>query len=527
MKMIIVDDEIGIANSIKGIFEHNELGIDEICVFDSGADALDRIKRGDIDILMTDIRMPEMDGLELSRYAIGITPEIKIIMCSGYDDFEYAQAAIRIGVMEYLLKPVTIEEVTEAVERAADMLRKESLKNKIKAEYESSLDMYIQNTKNMLSAKLIQKNGVLKSEELKKYFELIKLKDTPRAGCVACIGIMPQGGSGLWDISKDISLLRFGVDNILNEMLEGIGSSFYDGSNCNVVFLFGDSESEYTKTVKNCMESLCDTLGVEFSVGIGSTLEDVSNMYHSYCEALTACRHGAFYKKSGICNIKELKTSYRYPEELERRLLERVSFASAENEETVENVIDKYIDDVASKGNIPISDIKTICSNILIACVKKLQSLNSSGQEPVISKWLEGNSAAETIDELRQNLISSMKQAQELLESSSGDKNRLLVENAKKYIEEHMSEDLSLENVSRIFFFSSRYFARLFKEYTGKSYSDYVNDTKMEIAKQYLANTDFNIGEIARRIGYDDQGHFGRNFKKYTGMKPSEFRKRK
>ena len=100
------------------------------------------------------------------------------------------------------------------------------------------------------------------------------------------------------------------------------------------------------------------------------------------------------------------------------------------------------------------------------------------------------------------------------------------LKNAKKYIEEHISEDLSLEVVSKIFFFSSRYFARLFKEYTGKTYSDYVNDTKMEIAKDYLSNTDFSIGEIGRKIGYEDQGHFGRNFKKYTGLKPSEYRKR-
>ena len=76
------------------------------------------------------------------------------------------------------------------------------------------------------------------------------------------------------------------------------------------------------------------------------------------------------------------------------------------------------------------------------------------------------------------------------------------------------------------FFFSSRYFAKLFKEYTGKSYSGYVNDIKMEFAKKLLLNTDFSIGEIARKTGYDDQGHFGRNFKKYTGMKPSAYRKR-
>ena len=132
MKMIIIDDEIGIANSIKNVFDWKEFGIEEVYVFDSGVEALERIRVGDIDILMTDIRMPEMDGLELSRCAKEIIPDMKIIMCSGYDDFEYAKAAMRIGVMEYLLKPVTLEEVTAAVKSAAEALHQEKIKNKIK-----------------------------------------------------------------------------------------------------------------------------------------------------------------------------------------------------------------------------------------------------------------------------------------------------------------------------------------------------------------------------------------------------------
>ena len=152
----------------------------------------------------------------------------------------------------------------------------------------------------------------------------------------------------------------------------------------------------------------------------------------------------------------------------------------------------------------------------------------SSGEEDcAISEWLGKRKEYENIDELKENLLSHMKKADELLDVWIKDKNKLLVEDAKRYIEDNIDQDLSLEVVSRRFFFSSRYFAKLFKEYTGKAYSDYVNDIKMEFAKKLLLNTDFSIGEIARKIGYDDQGHFGRNFKKYTGTKPSAYRKRR
>ena len=528
MKMIIIDDEIGIANSIKNIFDWNEIGIGEVCVFDSGADALERICIGDIDILMTDIRMPEMDGLELSRRAKEITPDMKIIMCSGYDDFEYAKAAMRLGVMEYLLKPVTLEEVTYAVKRAADARRKEKVKNKIKNEYENSLDMYIQNTKNMISAKLIQKKATLKESELKKYFEIIGVPYIPETGCTVCVKIIGQTFVESWDLKDDFSLLCFAMDNVLNEILSGVGHSFYDGSGSTVIFMFGMADAaEYKELTEKCISALRETLGVEIAVGIGNISGCINTLYDSYCMALNSCRHGAFYKKSGICDVDKFDNYYQYPQELENKLLNKMSVANQNGDETVEKIINEYFDEVIKNGNIPVQDIEAICDNILIACAKKLQSMNSKEEECTVSEWLGKREELENIDDLKDNLLRHIKRAEELLDNWTKDKNKLLVENAKRYIEDNIDKDLSLEMVSRRFFFSSRYFAKLFKEHTGKTYSDYVNDIKMEFAKKLLFNTDFSIGEIARKTGYDDQGHFGRNFKKHTGMKPSEYRKRR
>ena len=527
MKMIIIDDEIGIANSIKNVFDWKEFGIEEVYVFDSGVEALERIRIGDIDILMTDIRMPEMDGLELSRCAKKITPDMKIIMCSGYDDFEYAKAAMRIGVMEYLLKPVTLEEVTGAVKSATEAICQEKVKNKIKHEYENSLDMYIQNTKNMLSAKLIQKNTVLKESELKKYFEIIGVPYIPQSGCAVCIKVIGQTKGESWDLKEDFSLLCFAMDNILNEILSGVGHSFYDGFSCTVIFMFGKNDiSEYRDIIDKCISSIRQTLGVEISVGIGDISEQINSLYGSYSTAFNACRHGAFYKKSGVCDVDEVDSHYQYPQQLENRLLDKISVTNKNDEESVETIINEYFDEVIKNGNIPVQGIEAICDNILMACAKKIQSMSSQEEDCAVSQWLGKREEHENIDQLKENLLSRIKKAEEQLDVWIKDKNKLLIEDAKRYIEDNIDKDLSLEVVSRRFFFSSRYFAKLFKEYTGKSYSGYVNDIKMEFAKKLLLNTDFSIGEIARKTGYDDQGHFGRNFKKYTGMKPSAYRKR-
>ena len=206
--------------------------------------------------------------------------------------------------------------------------------------------------------------------------------------------------------------------------------------------------------------------------------------------------------------------------------MDKISVTNKNDEESVETIINEYFDEVIKNGNIPVQGIEAICDNILMACAKKIQSMSSEEEDCAVSEWLGKREEHENIDQLKENLLSRIKKAEEQLDVWIKDKNKLLVEDAKRYIEDNIDKDLSLEVVSRRFFFSSRYFAKLFKEYTGKSYSGYVNDIKMEFAKKLLLNTDFSIGEIARKTGYDDQGHFGRNFKKYTGMKPSAYRKR-
>lgn len=523
MKLMIVDDEIGVANAIRSLYDWNALGIDKTYVFDSAVEALEQLRNEAADILITDILMPGIDGLELTQKVLDFSPDTKVIMCSGYDDFEYAQQAVRLGVMEYLLKPVTIEEIVSAVQRAIHTINQERSKRKIEQEYAKNIDLYSKNAKNIYSALIIRESRDLSETELSEFLRLIKAKETPEWGFCFCIKVIGQNENRLWNLKEDLSILYFAIDNILNEMLESRGCAFDPGVNA-AAFFFGTGIEDGVEKVYRCRNALQDMLGIKVAVGIGKVTRPITNLYESYRQAQLACEHCAFYLRDEILKYEEMQLIYSYPVEVESKLLSKITIAAEDGKESVEDIVDSYFDKVIEEANLSAEDIKSICDSILISCIKKLHTLDEEATP--LQQWLKKEQDFQNINDVKRNLILKIKEMEDVLKKDKTNKNRILIENVKKYISENLSENLSLETVSKKFYFSSRYFAHLFKEYSGINYIDYINDIRMKEAQRCLVNTSMSIHEIAKRVGYEDQGHFCRNFKKFTGKNPSEYRKK-
>ncbi|MBP3359297.1 MAG: helix-turn-helix domain-containing protein [Clostridia bacterium] len=525
MRMLIVDDEIVAANAICNVFDWRTLDIDEVKVLDSGLDAIEIIKAGGVDILLTDIKMPDLDGLTLSRQSLRVQPELKIILFSGYDDFEYAQKAMRIGVLEYLLKPVTLEEVVPAVRRAVSKCRQERFKRQMEADYIENENKYKDNLVRTVSLKLIQSGEYLKEQEKQEYFRLLQLENIPEKCCAACLKFFEYQQNAIWDIERDSELLRFAVKNVLDELLEGRGISFHTARNNIAILIFNvHSEIECIAKARECLQTINKTLEIGAVIGVGR-LASVSKMYESYQDAQKACNVEYFYEKNGVTHADDLKKEeYTYPQELEEKLLKKIALGR-QNEESFASILNQYFDAVQGERILTVQTMQNICSTLLMMVFKKLQSLDIDTENIDIIQWMEELKQLHTLRQFRQFMLRKMRIVNDKIARMGISKNKLLVLNAQKYIEEHLDGDLSLETMAKMFFLSSRYFAALFKEYTGVALSDYINNCRMEKAKYLLLNTDQSVGNIARKTGYDDQGHFSRNFKNYTGMKPSEYKK--
>ena len=514
MKMIIVDDEIGVAAAIKRLYDWSELGIDEVFVFESASEALEKIRERDAYILMTDIMMPEINGLELTRLAMEIMPDMQIIIFSGYDDFKYAQEAMRIGAREYLLKPVSMEEITSAVKRAAENI---SAKSTV-SEYDSK------NEKNMFANLLINEGVHLSDIKFQEYTELIKFDGTPQWGLCFCVKITNCENQNGWNEEKDLPVLYVAVDNVLNEVLEGRGSAFNNNSGMVIAFLFGKEGCGYMEKISECRAVLQRALKISVAVGVGSMTEFSGSLYESYNEALTACEQCAYYSKSEIMRFCDLNLKYSYSQNAEKELLAELENGEDVSEERLCGIIGDFFAEVKKEGSIPPYYFEKICDRIVFECLKKLEMYGIEVGSDVKNSIKKRHNS---IDELEQGFTSCITMIAETLKNKKNDRYKVMTETVKQYIGRSLSEDLSLKTVSNQFHFSSRYFAHIFKKYTGDNYTAYVNNVRMEEAKRLLRMSDMNINEIAKSVGYTDEGHFSRNFKSVVGVRPSEYRREK
>ncbi len=512
MKMIIVDDEIGVANAIKRLYDWSQLEIDEVFVYESARDALEKLKERDLYILMTDIMMPEINGLELTRLAVEMNPDIQIIIFSGYDDFKYAQEAMRAGAREYLLKPVSLEEVIAAVRRAAE-----------NAAAENELSEYDRkNEKNMFANLLINESVHLSETKFRDYMDLIKFDGKPQWCLCFCVKITDCKKRSDWNTENDLPILYVAVDNVLNEILEGKGSSFNNNTNSVTAFLFGTQQDDYGKIISECKSVLQQTLDISAAIGVGTAEEFSGNMSKSYKEALTACEHCAQYSKPEILCFSDLHFQFGYPQEIETALLSELEKGENVSKQRLSEIISRYFADIKMKSNIPAYYAENICDRMFFACLKKAESFGIDiGDET----RHEIKKNTDNIDGLERRFTEGLEKIATAMQSKSNDKNKMLTETVKQYIGKNLDKDLSLDTVSKQFHFSSRYFAHIFKQYTGGNYTAYVNGVRMEEAKRLLKMSDLTINEIAGRVGYGDMGHFSRNFKSVVGKRPSEYRR--
>lgn len=514
MKMIIVDDELGVAESVKIIYDWTEFGIDDVFVYVSAKEALEKLKERERYILITDIMMPDIDGLELTKTAIEMNPDIQVIIFSGYDDFMYAQKAMRAGAIEYLLKPVSLEEIISAVRRAAQNI---SSKTDI-SEYDR------QNEKNMYSNLLINESMRLPDERFRDYTELIKFNGTVKWGVCFCVKIIECKNQSSWDIEKDLPILYVAVDNVLNELLAGRGNSFNNNTGTVIAFLFGTETYDHMEIIADCKSILEETLDISVAVGVGTAEKFNGTLCEDYKNALQACEHFAYYQKSEILKFEDLRFRYDYPQNTENMLLSETDKGENASTERFNEIIDAYFVDMRKKADIPTYYFEKICDEMIFVCFKKMESLGFE-----ISSELKQNikQKRNNISDLKSGFEECFKIIAEILKHENKDKQDIMIEKVKYYIAQNLDSDLSLKTVSKQFHFSTRYFAHVFKLCTDSNYTQYVNSVRMEEAKRLLRMSNLNINEIARRVGYSDVGHFSRNFKSIVGKRPSEYRRDK
>ncbi len=499
-KVMIAEDEPFINDSIRKMIEMLDLRFSVgACVYD-GDEAVQRLKEGSFDVVFTDIRMPGMDGLELLKYISENYPRTITVVLSGYEIFDYAQKALKYRVFEYLLKPVTITEIKELLERIADQLekraevQKEEYYHRVFSGVEKD-EASRQNRKYWYKMFLINMGSVKDAEDF-----------------------MEKG-----NLSE-----KAGADDVRNRMDELLVKTdtetwiWFSGRFPEEYVLIEEYEKNAAESGAGTAKKLCASLCSISPITVleGRQLQDINALYGEYRTLHKWLTQHLVFGSSSYLTLNEIKKSgYRQLSEEEKESL--YLLAKAGHIKNLENRIEMLLEDCAKRG-LTQKELEREIQQSFAVIIKGVRAENHFSQTTVEHEVHVSISLADNYRELCLSLMDMLYAV--MGKQNEGEEERL-VDTIRQYLDENYSEKITTKDLSKKFGLVPSYLSMLFRQAHGMSPSDYVNNLRISRAKQLLLeDVSLSVKEIAEMVGYTDQLYFSKVFKKETGKTPSSFR---
>ena len=497
LKIFLAEDEVIVRETIKRMIPWEELGFELVGEAADGEMALPLLIRQKPDLLITDIKMPFMDGLTLAKLAKKELPELKIVILSGYDDFNYAKQAISIGVEDYLLKPITKNALIERLSEIRSRYEHEKTQKEYYEKFQREMQAYEKNSS-------------------RDFFEAL-----------VC------GSMDMMEVYKKAEKL---------EMMEG----FFSGNPLAMLFrsnifsygvLLKGQKENIEKITKECVKKIKGILNRkeskrEWFLAVGQPVERLSQIKKSYQRYLYD-ENILYYNememmehRSGQADtndnayLKKVDVNALNPAILQK-------FLSNGLQEETENFVKDYFYAIGQEPMESLVFRNYVILNVRFSVLSFLKSLGCDTEE------MEPENTEEILAESGKNIESAITYAKKMIsqaitirDQNSGNKNRSILKTAVDFIDEHyMDEDISLNTAANVANVSSNHFSALFSQNMGQTFIEYLTTLRMNKAKELLRCTGMRSSEVAGEVGYKDAHYFSYLFKKTQGMTPSEYRK--
>ncbi len=525
-RIMIVDDESEVREGIASRVDWKAAGFTIVATAENGQDALEKAEFVDLDVVLTDIKMPYMDGLTLGAELLSRYPATKLIILSGFDEFEYAKEAIKLNVLEYVLKPVNADELLLVLQRA---------KAQLDAEFRAKQDIEALRTRYEQALPLLKDQclreilaGSVPAEEAARliahYGIRLNIENPMIVAVFDTSGHIPAGSV----ITQE--LLPVSVRALVDAALEGKCSyaTFLSFYNVIVVSSWVNDPVDHMVTVANEICAECKSLfGVEMTAGIGRRCNEVSLLRESLFEARSALEYYRVVGGGKAIYIRDVERMTRHPATLdsryEQRLTAAVKFGSGDQ---IETEIDEIL--AGLSGVVP-GDWKyrAYVTGILNALNQMIGRYDLPADEIMDGEgtllFQEGGRANHAA--LKQWLVAVCVRISGYMNQRRSSMAETLVEKAKQFILRHYADsDLSVEAVCEHLHISQSYFSSIFKQDTGRSFVQYVTDLRMDRAAELLRESDDKTYVIAQRVGYEEPNYFSYVFKRKFGVSPSQYR---
>ena len=542
IKVFLVEDEKIIRKSIKNNVKWEENGFEFAGEAPDGEMALPMIEKLHPDIVITDIKMPFMDGLTLARLAKKEIPGLKVVILSGYDDFNYAKQAIGIGVEDYLLKPITKNALIERLSEIRSRYEHEKTQKEYYEKFQREMQAYEKNSSRDFFEALV--DGSMDMMEVYKRAEKLGLDIVAEAYNVLIFTMnCDEDFSGQRD---EYSSWEAESLELLENFFAGHSSAMLFRSN---IFSYGVLLKGQRETIEEntraCVDEIRKILSRqdgrrEWFLAVGQSVERLSQIQKSYHTASRAFSQRYRYDEN-ILYYDEMETM-EHPggqaETEDNAYLQKVDvnalnpailqkFLSNGLQEETENFVKDYFYAIGQEPMESLVFRNYVILNVRFSVISFIKGLGCDTNE------MESADTEEVLAESGKNMESAIayakkmiSQAIEIRDQNSGNKNRSILKTAVDFIDSHyMEEDISLNTVANVANVSSNHFSALFSQNMGQTFIEYLTTLRMNKAKELLRCTGMRSSEIAGEIGYKDAHYFSYLFKKTQGMTPSDYRK--
>ena len=511
--VLIVDDEKMIRDGIKSAMPWKDINISKVYTAVSAEKALDVIRTEEIHILLTDINMPKLSGLEMIDEIKKTDSDVDIIVFTGYDNFEYAQKALRMKVEDFFLKPVNEITLAQSIFKLTKVRKCRMDEQKHQRFLRRKLGVEEQLKLEITMGKLI--HGFASREE---YNAFMAEYEYPECASMQAVVLIPTLYSGISDDDKTYRLLS--IKNICLGMFDskGTGITFIDKNDRIVLVLFQDKESEeILEKVGRLNSILVDEYKFHPKIVMGSLVCGFKNLNVSYNDAMYLLKNG----KHGETRILQERNSERRLDMFNRVLEEQkdIMVNNTANLQILMKAFDSF-EEACESFNLANGLVRKCCFEIASAIYFAFAVDSGNKTEKLLESLMLSiaDSTREEAFSFTRTFINDMINSKE--ESSHG-----LIEAAKQYICSNLDKELSVSIIAEEMFLSESYFSRLFKKVCGKGCNKYITEKRIEKAKALLETTNLQSGMIAALVGYRDCNYFSLAFKKYTGQSPTSFRR--
>lgn len=521
-RVLFVDDEVIIREGFSSRIPWQECGYDFKGAFEDGGQVLDYLKNNSVDLIISDICMPRVDGLELSRIISEKYPQIKILLLTGYDDFEYAREAIKYdSILELILKPVTSAEFTEILQKTADSLEAVHKDIKDRALLEEKLKKSFPLLKKRFLYRMA--GGSMSIEEWNQRKDFIQVNDMGKSYQILIVSVSPG----------EDEITRLEKEEIVQSLINEGDELFQNRDEQIVLFLQGENNEILSKSTTDLAENLLEKLektanGNPLLIGIGKAVSSIGNLQISYDGAKNSTTYLQLTGSTGIQHISSLRNKNQ-PDPEWRRVMENsfIEILHSEKTDRAEEIIDEYYSGLKS-FYITVKDASFYTNRLFFILLEFIEDTDLLPQEEREKMFinLKDRSDWESVDDASIWLKELIKEISIIIRKKRENTSIVRLTKAKQLIEENYSNfDFSLHELCRELYISPSHFSAVFKEGTGKTFVEYLTDVRVEKSKLLLKTTELKTYEIAEKVGYRDPRYFSMIFKKGTAMTTSDFRR--